>query len=97
MVRMFLTYVLPLIGPFLMYLAWHAYARAQARKNGGEEPSLEKGPIFWSIVAGFVLLSALLMTLALTGGEKAGSGRYVAPRFENGKIIPPHFEKVPAQ
>lgn len=94
---MLFTYALPLIGPFLLYLAWNAYARAQARKNGGVEPSLEKGPIFWSIVAGFVLLATALMTLALTGGEQAGAGRYVAPRYEGGKIIPPHFEKVPAQ
>ena len=40
MARIVITYLLPLLLPFLLYLAWNAYARAQARKNGGEEPSL---------------------------------------------------------
>ena len=94
MFRVFLTYFLPLVGPLFLYLAWNAYARAAAKRSGGEPPSLEKGPIFWSIVAGFVLMSALLITLAMTGGHKAGDA-YFAPRFEDGKIIPPHFEKRP--
>ncbi|WNK00984.1 hypothetical protein L2D14_06050 [Thalassospiraceae bacterium LMO-JJ14] len=95
--RLVITYVLPLLLPFLMYLAWNAYARAQARKTGGEEPSLQKGPIFWSIIAGFILLAASLITLALTGGEDPDSGRYIAPRYEDGKILPPRYEKVPGQ
>ena len=72
MARIIFTYVLPLVLPFLMYLAWNAYARAQARKTGGEEPSLQKGSVFWSIVAGFILLAASLVTLGiilLLGGE----------------------------
>lgn len=95
MARLILTYVLPLLLPFLMYLAWNAYARAQARKHGGEEPSLQKGPIFWSIVAGFILLAASLVTLAITGGDSPDSGRYIAPRYEDGKIQPPRYEKAP--
>lgn len=95
MARMIISYIIPLIAPLLMYLAWHAYARASARKNGGEEPSLQKGPIFWSIVAGFILLAATLITLALTGGNPPDSGTYIAPRIENGKIVPPRFKKAP--
>ncbi len=97
MARIVITYLLPLLLPFLMYLAWNAYARAQARKNGGEEPSLQKGPIFWCIVAGFILLASSLLTLALTGGDSPDSGRYIPPRVEDGRIIPPSYEKVPAQ
>ncbi len=97
MARIIFTYVLPLVLPFLMYLAWNAYARAQARKTGGEEPSLQKGPVFWSIVAGFILLAASLVTLALTGGEEPDAGRYIPPRLEDGKIQPPRYEKAPAQ
>jgi hypothetical protein len=95
--RLIFTYVLPLVLPFLLYLAWNKYARMQARKNGGEEPSLQKGPIFWSIVAGFVLLAASLITLAMTGGDPADSGRYIPPRLEDGKIQPPRYEKAPGQ
>lgn len=97
MARILFTYILPLVLPFLMYLAWNKYARAQARKNGGEEPSLQKGPIFWSIVAGFILLAASLVTLAITGGSSPDSGRYIPPRYEDGKIQPPRYEKAPQQ
>lgn len=97
MFRLLMTYILPLVGPLLMYMAWNAYARAQARKNGGEPPSLEKGHIFWSLVAGFVLLVASLVTLAVTGGDDPDAGRYVPPRLEDGRIVPPSYIKEPAQ
>lgn len=95
--RLFLTYVLPLLGPFALYLLWNAYARAQAKKKGGELPSLQKGGIFWSLVAGFVLLVATFLTLAITGGSSPDSGEYIPPHIEDGKIIPPSFKKAPAQ
>ncbi len=91
MVRLLLTYILPLIFPLLVYLAWNAYARNQAKRTGGTPPSLERGPIFWSIVAGFVLLVVSLITLAVLGGDPPDVGRYVAPRYEDGKIIPPTY------
>ena len=97
MVRLMFTYVLPLVAPFLMYLAWNAYARARARKTGGEEPSLQKGPIFWSIIAGFVFLGASLISLAMIGGVKPEAGVYIPPSIENGKIVPPRYEKAPPQ
>lgn len=95
MVRIFFTYVLPLIGPMLLYMAWNAYAQAQARKTGGEPPSLEKSHLFWSLIIGFVLTMAMLMVLAFIGGERADGGDYVPPRLEDGKIVPPSFDKAP--
>lgn len=92
MFRLFITYILPLVAPFLMYLAWNAYVRYKAKKAGEEAPSLEKGPIFWSLVAGFFLLIISLTTLALMGSHKADRGKYVPPRFEDGRIIPPNFD-----
>lgn len=97
MSRILITYVLPLLLPLLLYLAWNAYARRQARKNGGEEPSLQKGPIFWSLVAGAVLLGASLVTLAVTGGDDPDAGVYIAPTYKDGKIQPPRYEKAPTQ
>lgn len=97
MTRIFFTYVLPLIGPMVLYLAWNRYAKAVARRNGGDEPSLEAGHIFWSLVAGFVLSTGILVTLALTGGEGRDNGHYVPPRYEDGKIIPPSFQKDPGK
>lgn len=97
MVRIFFTYILPLIGPFLLYMAWNAYAKRRARAAGGEEPSLEKGHIFWSLIAGFFLMAATLITLAVTGGDSPDAGQYVPPRLEDGKIVPPSYEKAPGQ
>lgn len=91
MFRTFLTYLLPLLAPFLMYLAWNAYVRYKAKKAGEEAPSLQKGPIFWSLIAGMILMMASLSTLALMGGDEAGGVPYSPPRLEGGKIIPPNF------
>lgn len=91
MFRIFITYLLPLLAPFLMYLAWNAYVRHKAKKSGEDAPSLEKGPIFWSLIAGCLLLIVSLITLAIVGGEEAGSGQYHPPRIEDGKIVPPSF------
>ena len=97
MVRLLLTYILPLVLPLLVYLAWNAYARSVAKRNGAEPPSLERGPIFWSIVAGFVLLVASLLVFAVLGGDAPDAGKYVAPRYEDGKIIPPTYIPDPAK
>jgi len=95
--RLFLTYVLPLLAPMVLYILWNAYARTRAKKKGEELPSLQKGGIFWSLVAGFILLVATFLTLAITGGHSPDAGEYVPPRIEDGKIVPPSYKKAPAQ
>jgi len=89
--RILITYLLPLLAPFLMYLAGNAFVRYKAKKAGVEPPSLEKGPIFWSLIAGLVLLIGSLVTVALLGGDPAGGAPYSPPRLEDGKIVPPNF------
>ncbi len=91
MFRIFITYLLPLLAPFLMYMAWNAYVRYKAKQAGDEPPSLEKGPIFWCLIAGMVLMIASLITIAITGSDAAGGAPYEPPRLEDGKIIPPNF------
>ncbi len=93
MFRIAMTYLLPLFGPLLMYLAWNAYAKSRARKAGEEIPSIEKGPVFWALIAGFALLIVSLVVLALTSGEEPGQGQYVAPYIKDGKVMPPTFKK----
>ena len=97
MFRLIVTYVLPLLGPLLLYLAWNAFARARAKKTGGEPPALHKGMIFWCLVGGFVLLVTALVSLAIIGGDEPDSGQYISPRFEDGRIVPPRFEPAPPQ
>lgn len=92
MTRIILTYVLPLLLPTLVYVAWISYARKK-HDNDDEPPALRKGPLFWCLMAGFMLMVAGLVTIALTSGDPPGSGQYQSPRLEDGKIVPPRFKK----
>ena len=91
MTRILLQYLLPLIGPLLLYLLYMAFMRRAATKKGNDAPSIERNHIFWSIVFGFFLMMVALTAFAIIAGEMPGSGKYQAPRMENGKIVPPKF------
>ena len=91
MTRILLQYLLPLIGPLLLYLLYMAFMRRAATKKGNDAPSIERNHIFWSIVFGFFLMMVALTALAIVAGEKPGSGKYQAPGMENGRIAPPKF------
>lgn len=92
MTRLLLTYVLPLVLPTAIYVAWVWYAR-KTHKGEGELPGLRRGPLFWCLVAGFALMAGGLVTVALTSGAPPGSGDYRPPHLEGGKVVPPSFEK----
>ena len=98
--RIFLTYVLPLVLPTLVYIAWVGYARKKHAARGGgdgdgedELPGLRRGPLFWSLVTGFVLMLGGLASIALMTGVPPDSGEYQSPRLQDGKVVPPHFKK----
>ena len=92
--RIFLTYVLPLVLPTLVYVAWVGSARKKHVGAGdGDLPGLRRGPVFWSLVTGFVLMLGGLATIALISGVPPDSGEYHSPRLPAGKIVPPHFKK----
>ncbi len=92
MIRIILNYVLQLLLPTLVYLAWIKYGRKK-HDNDDVPPALRKGPLFWCLIAGFALTAAGLATIALISGEPPDSGQYQSPRLEGGKIVPPHFKK----
>ena len=91
MTRILLQYLLPLIGPLILYLIYIAFMRRAAAKKGSDAPPIERNHIFWSIVFGFFLMMVALTAFAIIAGEKPGSGKYQAPRMENGRITPPKF------
>ncbi len=94
MIRLLLTYVLPLVLPTAIYVTWVWYARRHHDEDSDDDlPGLKKGPLFWSLLAGLALTAAGLVTIALTSGVPPDSGTYVAPRLEDGRIMPPHFKK----
>lgn len=92
MVRTFIQIVLPLVAPLALYALWVWYARRRAAVVGDEPPPFTKGAMFWSIVAGCVLVVISLSLLALSTGEEPTERRYVPPRMEGGKVLPPEFE-----
>lgn len=94
MTRIFFTYVLPLLLPTAIYMVWVWRARRNHDADSGDAlPGLRKGPLFWSLIAGFVLMAAGLIFIALTSGDPPDSGVYQSPRLEDGKIVPPSYKK----
>lgn len=94
MMRLFLTYILPLLLPTMIYMAWVSYARHRHDEDSGDDlPQLKKGSLFWSLLAGLVLMAAGLVTIAVVSGDPPDSGTYISPRLEGGKVVPPRFEK----
>lgn len=91
MMRIFLHYVLPLLGPLALYLIWASVANHRARggKDGGPADRW-----LWALAAGFVLMVAGLVYTALTSGHEAG-GVYQSPRYEDGHVVPGKFTDPP--
>jgi hypothetical protein len=85
MLRIFLEIVLPLLLPTALYLIW-VYALGPAR--GGGAIGL---PWPWLIGTGVLLLAGVLVVAALVSGG-GRQGVYVPPRWQNGHIVPGHFE-----
>jgi hypothetical protein len=90
MLRVLLTVVLPLLLPTAVYVAWIAFI---SRSSSGERVRLGALPMVWLALAGVVLLAAVLITVNVHFGEPV-SGRYVPPRYEDGRVIPPHVEPL---
>ena len=90
MLRVLLTVVLPLLLPTAIYVAWIAF---MSWSSNGEPVRLSALPLVWLALAGVVLLALVLVTVTVHFGEPA-DGRYVPPRYEDGRVIPPHVEPL---
>lgn len=87
MSRVLLQYLLPLLLPTILYLAWWwAFGRRQVH-GGDQAAELTDGPWYWLIIGGVLLMAGGLIYTALTSGEAPG-GRYVAPHLEDGRVVP---------
>jgi hypothetical protein len=86
MSRVLLQYVVPLVLPAAIYVLWVALSRRRGR-DPALPRSLEKGPLFWLVVLGFVLATASLVWFGLERAEETG-GAYQPPRYEDGRIVP---------
>jgi hypothetical protein len=88
MLRVFLTIVLPLLLPTVLYLLWVSFFGET--REGGALPRTAT-PWIWLAGAGVVLLAIVLVIVTVSFGEPQ-EGVYVAPRWEDGRIIPGHIE-----
>ena len=91
--RILIHYILPLLLPTLVYFgwAWIASGRKKEEPEEGDPHAGASPPWFWLIVSGFAILVAFLgLTYTYQGGDP--DSKYIPPRFENGEIIPGHFE-----
>ena len=82
--------MLPLLLPTAIYVAWIAFASRSANRGPVQLGTL---PVVWLAFAGVILLALVLVTVTVHFGEPI-RGRYVPPRYENGRVIPPHLEPL---
>jgi hypothetical protein len=80
MLRILLQYLLPLLLPFLIYLAYVALTRGRAGW-------LEDAPWLYLGAAGVALMAASLVAWGLMSGAPTDRV-YVPPRLEDGRVVP---------
>lgn len=77
MIRILLTYIVPLLLPAVLYFLW-------LRFSGNAQP--RQVPWSWLAIAGVVLVAIVLAGLALLGGTP--DGVYEPAHMENGVLVP---------
>ncbi len=87
MIRILLTFVVPLLLPFVVYGLWGVMKRRQAAARGLPPPDLKGPPILWLGAVGLVLVLLVLGGLSLQRGDGV-VGTYQPPRVEGGRIVP---------
>ena len=83
MIRILLTYVVPLIVPAVIYFLW-------LRFRGGAREREHPWP--WLIGAGILLTAIVLAGFALLSGTP--DGIYEPAHLEDGKLVPGRFRPV---
>lgn len=113
MVRIFISYILPLFLPTVIYFIWTAWVRKQiAAKHAkrvedaalADEVTPEEvaaydvpTPWFRLILAGVGLVLVGLVLSVFLGPKNPPGSVYQAPYVEDGKIVPGQFVPKPGQ
>jgi hypothetical protein len=92
MLRVFLTIVLPLLFPSVLYLLWVTTLGSQE----GRALSWTAVPWIWLVSAGTILLTIVLFIVTVHFGSSK-EGVYVPPRWEGGRVVPGHIEPEPVE
>ncbi len=93
MLRIVITYILPLALPTALYFAWVVWRRKS--KAPEEKPQIPM-PWFTLILAGLILMSLGLVMSVVLGPKNPPGSVYQPPRLENGKVVPGQFVPKPA-
>ena len=86
MLRFVLLVIFLMALPTLLYTAY-----VRAKTGGGIEDIMGKAPFVPLVVSGAVLTAAVLFVYLQFNRNEPG-GRYVPPVYQDGKIVPGHFE-----
>jgi hypothetical protein len=93
--RVLLVYLLPLLGPILVYLGWlHFTGRRTFEAAADLGATLQERSSLWVLIASVALTAASLLLFTHLERSSPG-GVYQAPRFEDGVIVPSYV--VPAE
>jgi hypothetical protein len=88
MPRELLTLFLPLVLPTVLYLVW---LRAASWSQADGAMPWRGLPWVWLGVTGVALTALVLFVVTVHFGTST-PGVYVAPHFENGRIVPGHIQ-----
>ncbi len=87
MLRIVLVQLVLFAIPFLVWALYVLMVRRRVAQDG----LFNDAPMAWLIVSGVLLAAAALFFLAFTTGSPP-DGKYVPPRYEDGRIVPGHVE-----
>jgi len=87
--RQFLTIVIPLLLPTLLYFGYLSLVRRRSAGAGAPVASADI-PWIWLAGAGVLLLAVTLMAIALFGGAEPGS-HFESPKLIDGQVQPGGF------
>ncbi len=89
--RLILSYLLPLLLPFIVYALWLMLVRWRARRAGADQPAWSDAPFTWLAIAGVLLVALTFVILGLKEDAPPGSV-YIPPHLENGVVVPGRAE-----
>jgi hypothetical protein len=93
--RILFQFVLPIVLPTMIYVAWLMAERRRAEAPGGAAMRQWKdAPWLWLVALGVFFAILVALATALIGGEST-EGVYVPPRLKDGEIVPGHVEPAP--
>ena len=89
MLKKFLTVVLPLLLPFLLYGIYWVLAQRRAAAGKGPSPRWQEAPWVWITAAGVALMIGSLAVFGVTSGVAPGT-QLVPPTVVDGEVVPSH-------